>query len=52
MEFVYRYIYETVEVELSVTVEGTDKETSIEMAENFMMDHGFENPYDHMILFS
>lgn len=51
MEYVYRYIFEEVEVELSVTVDGVDKETSLEKAEKFMMDHGFENPYDHMILF-
>ena len=51
MEYVYRYVQDEIEVELSVTVNGTDKEDSLEKAEKFMMDHGFEHPHDHMILF-
>ena len=51
MEYVYRYIFDEIEVELSVTVDGTDKETSLEKAEKFMIDHGFEYPHDHLILF-
>lgn len=55
MEYVYKYIFDEVEVELSVTVDSicsvTGKDYSLEIAEKFMMDHGFENPYDHMILF-
>ena len=51
MEYVYRYVMDGIEVELSVCVNGTDNESSLEIAEKFMMDHGFEYPHDHLILF-